>query len=365
MKKIIALLLILVLTVSMVACTKLAEAPVTPAPAETPETPATPAEVEDIKVDVDRIRVLIGSSSTGGDSYQNADIISRFLAEELGTNTKVDAIDVKQALDELAKAKPDGSTVMVFHDQTYLGVDYGSIDEKHALENWKLGPTLAINPGDAFLAKHDAPYNTLVEAADWLKENTDKTLTVAIQAGGVSQIGFDAFYNFIKAEYDASVLERVKAYVTGSQGDKNQALWDGNADIIHGSVIANEEYTKDGVDAKIKMKFLGLTGKERQAGIEAPTFAEQGITVDGKPFVFDKEFFVIFPKDIDATFEAKFNKAVDNIVKAGEYEKELNNQKFIINYRTAEEASVHLLEKKDTMKEIIKNTPDLDVLTSK
>lgn len=362
MKKLISLILIIVLTLSMVACAKPADkAPDTSVDAPSTDTPV----VEDTKVAVDRIRVLIGSSSTGGDSYQNADIISRYLATELGANTKVDAIDVKQAFDELSKAKSDGSTIMVFHDQSYLGVEYGSINDKYALENWKIGPTLAINPGDAFLTKHDAPYNTLVEAADWLKDNTDETITVAIQAGGVSQIGFDAFYNWVKETYDASVLDRVKVYVTGSQGDKNQALWDGNADIIHGSVIANEEYTKDGVDSLIKMKFVGLTGKERQEGIETPTFAEQGIMVGGKPFVFDKEFFVLFPKDIDTTFEAKFNKAVENIVNAGDYEKELKNQRFVLNYRPAAEAEKHLLEKSDLMKVIIENTPDLDVLTSK
>lgn len=362
MKKMISLILIIVLTLSMVACAKPADK-TSDTSVDTPsaETPV----VEDTKVAVDRIRVLIGSSSTGGDSYQNADIISRFLATELGANTKVDAIDIKQAFDELGKAKSDGSTILVFHDQSYLGVEYGSINSKHALDSWKIGPTLAINPGDAFLTKHDAPYNTLVEAAEWLKENTDETLTISIQAGGVSQVGFDAFYNWVSEEYDASVLDRVKVYVTGSQGDKNQSLWDGNADIINGSVIGNEEYTKDGVDSLIKMKFIALTGKERQEGIDAPTFAEQGITVDGKPFSFDKEFFVLFPKDIDSTFEAKFNKAVENIVNAGEYEKELINQKFVLNYRPASEAEKHILEKRDLMKKIIENTPDLDKLTSK
>lgn len=315
-------------------------------------------------IGIKRMRVLIGSSSTGGDSYQNADIISRHLENELGVNTKVDAIDIKQAFDELNKAKPDGSTILVFHDQSYLGVEYGSIEEKYSLENWKIGPTLAINPGDAFLARADAPFDTLVEAADWLEANENERLVISIQAGGVSQIGFDAFYNWVKENYDESVTNRVKAYVTGSQSDKNQSLWDGNANIINGSVIGNEEYTKDGVSDDIKMKFIGLTGKERQEGIDAPTFAEQGINVNGEPFSFDKEFFVIFPKDIDENFYNMFNEAVAQIIEKGDYEKDLIDQNFVLNYRSAEDAEKHLLEKRETIRKVLENTPNLDDITS-
>ena len=44
-----------------------------------------------------RVRVVIGSTSTGGDSYMIADMVTRYLGEEMGFNGKVDAIGNAQA----------------------------------------------------------------------------------------------------------------------------------------------------------------------------------------------------------------------------------------------------------------------------
>ncbi|WP_391558120.1 tripartite tricarboxylate transporter substrate-binding protein [Robertmurraya sp.] len=316
------------------------------------------------KVDVSRVRVLIGSSSTGGDTYQNADAVTRYLEKELDTNAKVDAVGANRAFDELAKAKTDGSSVMFFHDMAYLGVEYGSFDEKYSLENWTVGPVVALNPGNAFLAKADAPFDTMAESAEWLKSNPDKTLKVAIEAGGVSQIGFDAYYLWVKEEYGTEVSDRIKVYVTGSQSDKDQALWDGNVDIIHGSVSSNAQYTEEGVEDKIKMKFVGITSSKRLEGYEIPTFAEQGIKVDGKEFTFDKEYFFLLPKEIDQAFVDKLDQAIAEVVKNPDYSKDLGVNAFVVNHIPMEEAEAHLTEKRDILSKIIKNGPDLNEITA-
>ncbi|MGI8385181.1 tripartite tricarboxylate transporter substrate-binding protein [Robertmurraya sp. P23] len=316
------------------------------------------------KVDVSRVRVLIGSSSTGGDTYQNADAVTRYLEKELDTNAKVDAVGANRAFDELAKAKTDGSSVMFFHDMAYLGVEYGSFDEKYSLENWTVGPVVALNPGNAFLAKADAPFDTMAESAEWLKNNPEETIKVAIEAGGVSQIGFDAYYLWVKEEYGTEVSDRIKVYVTGSQSDKDQALWDGNVDIIHGSVSSNAQYTEEGVEDKIKMKFVGITSSERLEGYEISTFAEQGIKVDGKEFTFDKEYFFLLPKDIDQAFVDKLDQAISEVVKNPDYAKDLDVNAFIVNHIPMKEAEAHLTEKRDILSNIIKNGPDLNEITA-
>jgi tripartite-type tricarboxylate transporter receptor subunit TctC len=311
----------------------------------------------------DRTRVVIGSTSTGGDTYQNSDTASRYLEDVLGTNMKVDAVGAVQAFSELAKADTDGSTIMFFHDMAYLGVEYGSIDEKNALENWKIGPVVSTNPGNAFLTSADAPYDTMAESAEWLKNNPDETITIAIEAGGVSEISFDGYYLWVKEEYGTEVSDRIKVYPTGSQEDKNQALWDGNADIINGSIGGNNEFTKDGVDSKIKMKFLGITAGKRVEGYDIPTFAEQGIAVNGKEFVFDKEFFILLPKDIDSSFVKALDEAVAEVVENPDYVKDLAKNAYIPSYISAEEAEDYLLEKRSTFQNIINNAPTVDELT--
>ena len=74
------------------------------------------------------VRVVIGSTSTSGDSYMIADLVTRYLSKEMGFNGKVDAIGNAAALDEMQNAKGDGKTVMMFHDMTFLSVLFGSVD---------------------------------------------------------------------------------------------------------------------------------------------------------------------------------------------------------------------------------------------
>ncbi|WLD93712.1 tripartite tricarboxylate transporter substrate-binding protein [Alkalihalobacillus sp. AL-G] len=347
MKKLLPFLMVIMLAVVLAACNQSANSSDDSSEAEIP----------------DRIRVVIGSSSTGGDTYQNSSAASRYLEKVLGTNMKVDAVGAVKAFTALDKADTDGSTIMFFHDMAYLGVEYGSISEKYALENWKVGPVVSTNPGNAFLTSADAPYNTMAESAEWLKNNPDETVTVAIEAGGVSEISFDGYYLWVKEKYGTEVSDRIKVYPTGSQEDKNQALWDGNADIINGSIGGNFEYTKDDVDSKIKMKFLGITAGKRVEGYEIPTFAEQGIKVNGKDFVFDKQFFILLPKDIDPKFAKALDEAVAQVVENPDYIKDLAKNAYIPSYTPAEEADDYLLEKRSTFQNIINNAPTVDELT--
>jgi tripartite-type tricarboxylate transporter receptor subunit TctC len=314
----------------------------------------------EIDFDVNRVRVVIGSSSTGGDTYQIADATSRYVEEILDTNMQVDAVGALRAFDELSKADNDGSSVMFFHDMAYLGVQYGSFDENYSLDNWTIGPVVAINPGNAFLSSADAPYNTMAEAAEWLEENPDETISVAIESGGVSQVNFDGYYLWVKEEFGTEVSDRIHAYVTGSQEDKNQALWDGNSDIIYGSIGANNEYTSDEVEDRIRMKFLGITGGERVEGYDIPTFAEQGITINGEEFVFDKEYFFLLPKEVEQNVVTSLDSAVADIVGNPDYAEDLNRNIYFVNHKPAAEAEEYLKDKAETFGFIIENGPNLD-----
>ena len=49
------------------------------------------------------VRVVVGSTSTSGDSYMIADLVTRYLSKEMGFNGKVDAIGNAAALEEMLK----------------------------------------------------------------------------------------------------------------------------------------------------------------------------------------------------------------------------------------------------------------------
>ena len=319
---------------------------------------------DDGGVDVNRVRVVLGSSSTTADTYQNAHAFTENVGQALDVNMKADAIGANKAFQALDKAKPDGSTIMFFHDMAYLSVKYGSQPEKFGLDNWTVGPVVSLNPGAAFLAKHDAPYNDLVEAAEWLNDNKSETLTFAVEAGGTSELSLDAFYLWVADKYGDDVAERIKVFATGSDEEKNQALWSGNVDIIYGSIGGNEQYTKDDVEDKVKEKFLAITASERVEGFDIPTFAEQGIEVDGEPFTFDKEFFVLMPKDVEDSFASALDDATAEAVETDAYVDELSKNHFQPNYVPLDESTKHVEEKRDRLESIIDQAPDFDALAS-
>lgn len=319
---------------------------------------------EESGVDVNRVRVVLGSSSTTADTYQNAHAFTENVGEALDVNMAADAIGANNAFQALDSADSDGSTIMFFHDMAYLSVKYGSLPSDYALDNWTVGPVVSLNPGAAFLTSHDAPYDDMVEAADWLEENESETLTFAVEAGGTSELSLDAFYIWVADTYGEDVAERIKVFASGSDEEKNQALWSDNVDIIYGSIGGNEQYTEDDVEDRVKEKFLAITASERVEGFDIPTFAEQGIEVDGEPFTFDKEFFLLMPNDVDESFTTALDDATAEAIETDAYVDELSTNHFETNYVPMEESTQYLQDKRDRLSSLIDQAPEFNDLAS-
>lgn len=307
-------------------------------------------------------RVVIGSTSTTGDSYMIADVAMRYLSEELKADTKVDAVGAGPAFEAISSAKKDGSTMMMFHDMTYLGISFGAFDEKYGLENMEIGPRIGLNPGACFAASASAPYNDLKEMAEHLKANPDEKVRVATEAGGVSHIAFIAYYEWIVAEYGQEVADRINVVVGGSTAEKSQMLWDGNTDVIFADYSSLLQYTEEGVEDQLKMKFVGLLDKID--GVNIPTFAELGITLNGEPFAFSKEFVVYLPKDTPQAFIDELDVAAQAICNDQAFIDDMAKLKYKAAYLSAEETKTHLYEKRDSLDALIQTAPSLDDLTA-
>lgn len=314
----------------------------------------------------DNLRIVIGSKSTGGDTYQNSAIVAEALAAKLGINAKVDAVGSSAGFN-LLKRISDGSVIMIFHDQAYLGHLYGQKGYENPFEAYKIGPTIAINPGNAFAAPKKSPYNTIGEMIDAACEG--KRIRVAIQPGGVSEIGYSALKNAVKLKC-AGNEGNMAAVNTGSQSDKNQLLFDGQADLINASVQANEQYTRLPADDQKAMKFLWLTARKstiEQAnpeGMGATTrddllaFVEPQAVVPqdaNSNFVFDKEFFFLYNKDMDPAIVAQIDKALSEIFAEGKIQETQKKSFFIPDFRPAAEAEAYLKEKSGRIDAILKS----------
>jgi tripartite-type tricarboxylate transporter receptor subunit TctC len=310
------------------------------------------------------VRVVIGSKSTGGDTYQNSSIIAEELAKKLDVNVKVDAVGASAAFKALGR-KADGRTIMIFHDQSYLGYLYGVKGYVNIFEEYIVGPTVAINPGNAYLAPKSSPYNTIKDVIDACGQGTK--VRVAIQPGGVSEIGFSALKNAVKITYPG-MEEHLVAVNTGSQADKNQLLFDGQADVINGSVQANEQYTRLPAEDQKAMKFLWLTARNQTIAQANPegmgetnreellTFVEPAasVTQDGtKNFTFDKEFFILYNKDMTQELVDYYDQALTEIFADGNIQETQKKSFFIPNFQPSADAQAYLKNKMDTYRTII------------
>ncbi len=309
------------------------------------------------------IRVVIGSTSVSGDTYLTADLVSRYISDTYGCNMKVDAIGAGRALEEIVSTKPDGNTIMMFHDMTYLGVLFGAYKEAdYKLENMVVGGSFGYSPGDCFAASASAKYTNIKEMAEWMKANSNEIVKIAVEAGGVSQLAFNSVYEWVKTEYGEDVASRLKVFVTGSTDEKLQALWDGNCQVIFGTVSSFKEYTLDGVDAKLKLNIVGLLSDEKPEGESFPTLAEQGVVLNGEKFSFAKEYFAFYPKGIDQQFIDAMNEAMKAVCTSQEYIKAIEELGYKAQYLNSEDAKKHIYEKRDYFKPVIENGPNFDDL---
>lgn len=308
------------------------------------------------------VRVVIGSTSTSGDSYLIADTTTRYLAKYLNCNMKVDAVGAAAALDAMQTSKPDGNTIMMFHDMTYLGVSFGAYDKMYALENMVVGPQAAQNPIAAWASKKDAPYNSLKEIPEYLKKNPKAIVRMACEAGGVSHVGFITYYEWVKATYGQDIASRIVVVIGGSTSDKCQKLWDGNCDVIFADYTSLLQYTQTD-DKKIAMKFQGLL--DNMEGVDVPSYKDLGITVNGKPFSFAKDFLVYLPKDFPAALLSELDEGMKKTCADPQYIADLAKMSYRPAYKPSAEAKEFIYGKRASLDSLIKAAPSLDDLVQK
>lgn len=306
------------------------------------------------------VRVVIGSTSTAGDSYLIAETVSRHLGNVLGANLKVDAVGAAKALDAMQTSKPDGNTIMMFHDMTYLGISFGAYDDMYKLENMDIGPRIGQNPGSAWATYVDAPYNSLAEVPAYLKANPNAIVRMACEAGGVSHIGFISFYEWVENTYGSDIASRIVVVIGGSTSDKIQLLIDRNADIIFADYISLYDYTKT-TDKKIAMKYVGLL--DNIEGVNELSYADMGIKlVDGTAFRFSKDFLTYLPKGFPAALVAELDAAMAKVSADPQFKADMAKMYFRGAYLNSKDAKDFIYAKRASLQGLIDAAPDLDDL---
>lgn len=307
-----------------------------------------------------RVRIVIGSTSVSGDSYMVADIVNRYLQKYLGCESKVDPVGANEAFAAVQAAKPDGMEFMIFHDMTYLGVLFGSYDEEYALENMVIGPRVGQNPGSCFAAKADAEYNDMKEMAEWLAADSSRIVRISVEAGGVSNIGFIVYYMWVAETYGEEVASQIHFVLGGSTDTKLQQLWDGNTDVIFADYSSLLQYTEEGVDAQLAVKFVGLMDKIE--GVDAPVMGDLGITLGGEPFYFSKDFLVYLPAGTPDEVVAELDEAVTKMGEDPDFQSDMAALTYAGNVLPSAEAKEFIYAKRDAIAAVLDGAPDLEDL---
>ncbi|RCS22643.1 ABC transporter substrate-binding protein [Phyllobacterium salinisoli] len=310
------------------------------------------------------LRVVIGSTSTGGDTYQAASFVADAMSKHFNINAKVDAVGPTEAFKAIARDRR-GTTIMIHHDQSYLGHLYGVKGYEDIFATYKIGPTLTINPGNAYLVPKKSPYKSVVEVIDAAANGT--RVRVAIQPGGVSEIGFSALKNAAKIKKPGSE-ENIVPVNTGSQSDKDQLLFDGQVDVINGSVQSNEQYTRLPENDQKAMRFIWLTaaqetleqvnekglGETSRESLMQYATPKASVTLDGeKDFTFDKDFFILYNKDIDPAIVAAIDAGLKEIYAKGAIDKTMKDAFFVPHFLPSMEATAYLEKKRGDYNKVI------------
>lgn len=312
------------------------------------------------------VRMVIGSKSTGGDTYQNSAIVAEALSKKLGINIKVDAVGSTEGFKALKRDKR-GSTIMMFHDQAYLGNLYGRKGYADPFAAYKIGAAVAINPGNSYLVPKNSKYKNMTDIFN--AAAAGEKIRVAIQPGGVSEIGFSAMKNAAKVLSPGSEANLV-AVKTGSQSDKNQALFDGLADVINGSIQANEQFTQLPADDQKAMRFVWVTARSATLD-QAPAKGMGNTTRDQllayadpktnvplnkvKNFTFDKEFFLLYNKDMDDGIVKQIDTALTEIFAEGKIQERQKASFFMPNFLPSDKASAYYVGKSGIYRDVIKD----------
>ena len=223
-------------------------------------------------------------------------------------------------------------------------------------------PSTLENP---YLVPKNSPCQNLEDVLEACGKGTK--VRVAIQPGGVSEIGYSAMKNAIRMKHPGQE-DNLVAVNTGSQADKNQLLFQGQADLINGSVQANEQYTRLPAEDQKAMRFIWLTARRQTIEQANPEglgqtnreqllkFVEPNVVVpmdEQHSFTFDKEFFFLYNKGMDPKIIAYLDKALAEIYAEGTIQKAQKKAFFIPDFMPTKEAQARLKQKMEEYRKII------------
>ncbi|WP_172329421.1 tripartite tricarboxylate transporter substrate binding protein [Mangrovicoccus sp. HB161399] len=227
---------------------------------------ALPAGAQEAAWPAKRVQIYV-PASPGGITDSAARTFARALERQTGATVAV----VNQtggggvvAVQSVTSAKPDGSTLLVFHAMLHAANLFGR--SPYTYEDLTPISTLS-QANDVYAVRADAPYSTLPELFEAAQADPG-SIRLASQLGGTTQVKGEAL---VKASGGA-----LKLVDAGSEAERMAALIGEQVQVSSMSVATAQQYVESG-----DIKVLAVpTAKPDPFAPDWPTAVSQGVDID-------------------------------------------------------------------------------------
>ena len=259
----------------------------------------------------------------GGENDLNMRRFAKYMEKELGQRiiiVNMAGAGATIGMNNVKAAKPDGYKAVCF-------ASAGQVTEIIGMTNYTLtqafdiAATHVIDKYNIFAAGANAPYNDMAELVKYAKEHPGE-VSMGAEIGGFVHVTMLALADISGAEFN--IVD------AGTASEKTTALLGGRLDVIGSQYGILQQYFKNG-----ELKCLGILSEERQPGAEdVKTVKECGFDM-----VFERVFFVGFPKGTDPEIIGKFNAASKRVAENPDYIAECKKNMTEAFYMTPAEAT--------------------------
>lgn len=251
---------------------------------------------------------VIVPAGAGGDTDLNTRIMAKYLEEELGQSiviSNVAGAGGSTGINQLLSSKPDGYTVLSYHNAMLVNNIYGLDD--YTYEDFKFAGIGIVDQSNTFLASKDAEFNDIESLIEYAKEHPGE-VKVATEIGSMTHLQV--------LEFEAKADVKFNVVDVGGASDKITALLGGRVDIVPTSLGLVQDYLNSG-----DFVALGVIADERLEAVpDVETFKEQGIDMS-----IDKVFYWAFPLETPDEIVSKFSEAMKSVVENESFQEEIKN----------------------------------------
>ncbi len=267
-------------------------------------------------------------ANPGGDTDINCRVFLKYMEKELGQSMVV--VNMAGAagavgINNVRQARPNGYRALFYHSGALIATIMDFLDF-NVWEELEIAGMPVIDKSNCFGVNINAPYNNIGELVEYAKANPNK-ISFATEVGSFTHL------HVLALEEAAGI--KLNIADAGTASEKITALLGGRIDIIGTQYGLIKGY----IDNK-EFKCIGILSDQKLAGAEdVPLFADSGY-----PLVFDKFFYVAFPKGTPADVIQKFNEASKKVAANPDYIAECQKNFVNAHYYSPEDAVKYIAD---------------------